>query len=500
MKKLLSIVLTLCMAVGVFAAFPIEVHAYSDFIELQATDADFIIEDGVLVKCLIKRGHIEIPHGVREIGADAFANEPVGSFSFGGDDSLTVYGNRGITSITLPDSVTKIRDSAFSNVRGVKNIYLPAGLLEIGTSAFSQCESLEEINIPSTVTTIGSGAFFYCLALESISIPSSVKELGDRAFNRCTSLREVTIAPGGITKIGESVFGGCSALEKVTLPEGITDIGDFAFDMTLDKNGGNYVLKSITFPASLRTIGVNAFIRNHALESVVIPSGVTSIGNRAFTQCSSLSSIVIPPSVTSLGILVVTGLDRQVTVYGEPGSAADKMVKDINRTYEGAITWHGVVFKPLSAAPITPPTPTLTATPTASIVLVNGESVAFDAYNINNNNYFKLRDLAYILSGTETQFEVSWDGANNAIALTSGKSYTAVGGEMTGKGAGNKTPSPTSSKIYLDGKEIQFTAYTIEGNNYFKLRDIGETFDFEVDWDGSRNTIVIDTSKSYTPD
>ena len=153
-----------------------------------------------------------------------------------------------------------------------------------------------------------------------------------------------------------------------------------------------------------------------------------------------------------------------------------------------------------TAAPITPPTPSLTATPTASTVLVNGESVAFDAYNINNNNYFKLRDLAFILSGTETQFEVSWDGTNNAIALTSGKSYTTVGGEMTGKGAGNKTPTPTSSKIYLDGKEVQFTAYTIEGNNYFKLRDIGETFDFEVDWDGSRNTIVIDTSKGYTPD
>jgi hypothetical protein len=145
-------------------------------------------------------------------------------------------------------------------------------------------------------------------------------------------------------------------------------------------------------------------------------------------------------------------------------------------------------------------TPAFTAKPTSSTVLVNGKNVAFDAYNISGNNYFKLRDLAYILSGTGKQFEVSWDGENNAIILTSGKPYTTVGGEMTGKGAGDKTPSLTNSKIILDGKEVQFTAYNIEGNNYFKLRDIGAAFDFGVDWDGANNTIVIDTSKGYTPE
>jgi hypothetical protein len=144
--------------------------------------------------------------------------------------------------------------------------------------------------------------------------------------------------------------------------------------------------------------------------------------------------------------------------------------------------------------------PGLAAEPTAADILVNGEDVAFDAYNIGGNNYFKLRDLAYCLSGTEKQFEVGWDGANNAITLTSGKAYTAVGGEMTGKGVGNKSASPTSSKIYLDGKEISFTAYGLYGNNYFKLRDIGQVFDFGVGWDSSRNTIVIDTGKGYTPE
>ena len=139
-------------------------------------------------------------------------------------------------------------------------------------------------------------------------------------------------------------------------------------------------------------------------------------------------------------------------------------------------------------------TKAIIATPTASTVQVNGKSVSFDAYTIESSNYFKLRDLAYALSGTAARFDVAWDGTNNAISLTSGKNYTTVGGEMTGKGAVNKTPSPTSAKVYLDGKEVQFTAYTIDGNNYFKLRDIGKAIDFWVDWDGKNNRIIIDTT------
>ena len=64
------------------------------------------------------------------------------------------------------------------------------------------------------------------------------------------------------------------------------------------------------------------------------------------------------------------------------------------------------------------------ATPTASNVLVNDKQTAFDAYNIGGNNYFKLRDLAHALNGSGKQFEVTWDGANNAILLTSGTAYT----------------------------------------------------------------------------
>ena len=141
--------------------------------------------------------------------------------------------------------------------------------------------------------------------------------------------------------------------------------------------------------------------------------------------------------------------------------------------------------------------PALTVSPTSSAVLVNGEEIKFDAYLINDNNYFKLRDLAYVLNNTEKQFEVDWDEEINAILLTSGEPYTPVGGELTPKNPENKTPVQTTSKIYLNGKEVQFTAYNIDDNNYFKLRDIGEAFSFGVDWDEETNTVIIDTEKEY---
>ena len=145
------------------------------------------------------------------------------------------------------------------------------------------------------------------------------------------------------------------------------------------------------------------------------------------------------------------------------------------------------------------PTTTPAATPTASSVLVNGESKSFDAYNIDGANYFKLRDLAYVLNGTDKQFEVSWDSDANAILLTSGESYTAVGGEMTAGTGAAQSAKATASKILVDGEEVSLTAYNINGSNYFKLRDIGELFNFGVEWNSESQTISIDTSKDYIP-
>jgi hypothetical protein len=140
---------------------------------------------------------------------------------------------------------------------------------------------------------------------------------------------------------------------------------------------------------------------------------------------------------------------------------------------------------------------TVQAVPTSSKVMINGKAVEFEAYNINDNNYFKLRDLALAVNGTDKQFGVEWDGQKNAINLTSNTPYIAVGGELS-KGDGDaKEGILSSSAIYRDGNEISLAAYNINGNNYFKLRDLAQEFDIGVDWDGANNAVIIDTSKGY---
>ena len=144
------------------------------------------------------------------------------------------------------------------------------------------------------------------------------------------------------------------------------------------------------------------------------------------------------------------------------------------------------------------PLPAVVATPTASAVIVDGEEIEFDAFLIGANNYFKLRDLAYVLNGSDKQFNVEWDAAANAILLTSGEAYEAVGGEMVASAVeGVQIPTPTASTIYLDDEEIELDAFLIGGNNYFKLRDIMEIFDVYVDYDEDDDIITLDTSKGY---
>lgn len=138
------------------------------------------------------------------------------------------------------------------------------------------------------------------------------------------------------------------------------------------------------------------------------------------------------------------------------------------------------------------------ATKTTSKILINGVATSFDAYTIGGNNYIKLRDIAYALSGTEKQFEVTWDSNKKAIKLLPGKKYTAIGGEMNiSKGTKKKNAVHNNSKVYLDNKEINIKSYTIDNNNYFKIRDLGMAIGFIVQWDEKTSTISIRTDISY---
>lgn len=139
------------------------------------------------------------------------------------------------------------------------------------------------------------------------------------------------------------------------------------------------------------------------------------------------------------------------------------------------------------------PTYTKQGVKNRSVVLVNGVAVEFEAYTIDDCNYFKLRDLAFALNGTPNQFEVGWDAAYNSIKLGSGQPYTAVGGEMA-QGAYDTVQAKVSDAVvFLDGQFADCGAYNINDNNFFKLRDILGAVGAEVLWDEASDTISINT-------
>ena len=133
-----------------------------------------------------------------------------------------------------------------------------------------------------------------------------------------------------------------------------------------------------------------------------------------------------------------------------------------------------------------------TANPTSSAIYVDGQKIDFEAYNINGNNYFKLRDVAWALSGTDTQFNVTWNDAEGVINLLSGEDYGKNGALSVGNGK-VKSATLNTAPIMKDGSYVNMTAYNIEENNFFKLRDLGEQFGFNVGWNGTANAVTIDT-------
>lgn len=119
--------------------------------------------------------------------------------------------------------------------------------------------------------------------------------------------------------------------------------------------------------------------------------------------------------------------------------------------------------------------------------------LTFYSYLIGGNNYLKLRDIAALLGQTEKKFSVEWDGVNKSIKLTSGMEYVKVGGELVSPSREDKNAAVSSAKLYLDGAELRFSAYNIDGNNYFKLRDICDALGVTVDWDAPTKTVILKT-------
>lgn len=138
--------------------------------------------------------------------------------------------------------------------------------------------------------------------------------------------------------------------------------------------------------------------------------------------------------------------------------------------------------------------------PSTHHVQVNGKAVNPQAYNIDGYNYFKLRDLAYLLNGTTISFNVTWDSAKNAVNLISGQAYTVVGGEMTVASTTSLRVQESTSKVLLDGGGVSIKGYNINGNNYYKIADVSSAIGFTAAYESTTQTVQIKTPSAPQPE
>jgi len=219
-----------------------------------------------------------------------------------------------ISSITIPDTVKSIGESAFegcnsmdvyitdistlfisrssNNFPTIKNLYLNGEeMWEVnipeGTETFpafiKNIPNITRVTIPSSITVITAYAFKDCTGLKSVVIPDSITEIGTSAFDGCTSLSDITI-PNSATKILASAFRNCSSLSSITIPDSVITLGTSAF-YSCDS------LKTAVIGSGIKTIPSNAFYNCAELESIVIPESVTTVQSKAFDLCDSLTDV-----------------------------------------------------------------------------------------------------------------------------------------------------------------------------------------------------------------
>ena len=360
-KSLLALTLALIMVLGVA---PISELAGVDWASLFAPKAEAatydiytyeVDSDGTIIITDCKewaKGAITIPSEidgkpVASIGNYAF-EDCTGLTSITIPDSVTSIGNdafldcTGLTSITIPNSVTRIGNNAFNYCTGLTSITIPNSVTSIEDSAFKYCRGLTSITIPNSVTSIGYAAFEHCTGLTSITIPNSVTSISDWAFDGCTGLTSINVAsgnncysdnngvlfnkkktelirypegksqtsytiPDSVTSIGYGAFYGCTGLTSITIPDSVTSIGDGAFNSCTGltsinvASGNNCYSDNNGVLFNKKKTELIRYPEGKSQTSYTIPDSVTGIGDGAFWDCTGLTSITIPNSVTSIG-------------------------------------------------------------------------------------------------------------------------------------------------------------------------------------------------------
>lgn len=233
-----------------------------------------------------------------------------------------------LSSVTIPQSVTRVKERCFLFASGPSSISIPASVTEIGELAFAAhhmnsilvdgdnpnyrsiggilfskdtswivaCPMAKSgtITLPQNTKHLAPYAFAYCQTITKINFPDNLLSIGHSAFFGARELNNVII-PSSVSSIETNPFSGCNALNNLTIAEGNTHY--FMDGIAIYSAGGDTLLSyhkstdSVFLPNTLRVIG--GFNCNKNIKYVHIPDGVTTIKDNAFGN-STLKSIVLP--------------------------------------------------------------------------------------------------------------------------------------------------------------------------------------------------------------
>ena len=268
--------------------------------------------------------------------------------------------------VVVPETVTKIGDSAFSYSR-VAHINFPSGLTYIGANALYY-NSLQEVNIPPSVTYIGGAAFTdnqvtdpntMWIYERTSSGPNYSKIIGYAGKQRKDVVIPATKNGVALTTIDGGALRYQNLTGSLSIPDSVTSIGStpLALNNLTDvkngsddtevapflyarKSGGGYdktkiisyaglYTASVTVPSHVKSLEYNAFHYSY-IKSVVLPEGLENIGASCFTVCSLEGTIVIPSTVTTIGS---NAFEKSIS-WGNFNSKLTKIVNKTGRSFD----------------------------------------------------------------------------------------------------------------------------------------------------------------------
>lgn len=251
----------------------------------------------------------------------------------------------------------------------ISNVKIPCGVTTLADSALYGCLLGDTVRIPKSVTSIGEAAIYPMCYIKGFVVDGENPVYDSR--NGCNALIETatntlvagcanTVIPAGITAVAANAFMGVGELTAIEIPASVQSIGKNAFVQCgireialpfgiteLQQYTFQYCsnLWKIALPESLTTIGLAA-LSHCAFVELAIPDGVTTIGQYAFDCNKMLEKVVIGKGVRSIGDFAFDGCKRLTKVVSH--IAANELF-EVNKNVFGNIGEGSVLYVPRGA-------------------------------------------------------------------------------------------------------------------------------------------------------